>query len=112
MSRFRCPVACPIAWRKSQDSACTCAGFGSHLPANDFPPVSRSFVFSSDRLPASVLGGSLGVICLRGEVGICPVVAPFGRLSLNALTVPTTSHLPAKEKTNRVQQALATGGEL
>jgi hypothetical protein len=111
MSRCRCPIAYPLAWRNDPHSACTRAGFGPRLPANDFPPVSQPDGVSVDWLCPAVLGGSSGVLGLPGEVDTCPVVAPVGWLSLHTLPLPSASYLPANEKKNGVQSVVGTGGE-
>lgn len=106
------PVAGPLAWSSQRDSACTRAGCGPHLPANDFSLVSPAQLSCrSGRLVVRV-ARAFAYTGLTGEVISVPLVAPFAWSSCCCPSIPSCFCVPAKQKKDEVQPGEGQGGGL
>jgi hypothetical protein len=112
--RAASPVVCPIASRTESRSACKQHAFCSHMPANDFPWFSQSVPHPASsherRFTTVAQDGRFGVPCSRGEAACCPVARPLGRAWSDQLVLPSTSAVPANDRSNRMRPELVSGG--
>jgi hypothetical protein len=110
MSPRRCPVARPLAWTPRGPIGYARAGFRSVVPANDLLSGRVCRYGCAYQVLGGPLGARLGVGAAVGVVGFLPVAPPLAWSSPFALSLPSTTAVPAKEKKKQERTAQPTTG--